>query len=1847
LKRVLKNPDAGIHIYPPQTQRLSSTNKAQNHSSTYMRIIFFLFTLLFQIHLLSQTLHLSLGECDPDCIVRNVNVITGELLLSETDSTVHGPVEIDIHRSYRSQEGWNYFPHTLFLLGGGNEQEKDCSEMHYKAFSGEKSGSILTYLGSISKGSDGELRCSDNGLVNCTGEEISGRTNLANNRALYRAKDETIEIITGNGTRRIYVKGQQIETPLYFNVLDGPVFKKLSSLLQNPIIFFLQREICPNGNKILYSYDASGRLKNISGRSCDERTVFWTVAIDYEAESTVLISTSGDKKIQYLFDTEKPASPLLTAVQTQAGTTRYAYESGLLIRKNFPDQTVEEVSYFDDEEAKGRVQSLSSAKEYFYFLYNLSSENPSTTAIDQQKNTTTYRYANKRLRSIDTFTSSSSFVHGKRKFFGTGSLSSFLVSEAIEDRNHQIVSCTTYQYDTNGNVEEERVYGDLVGKQIPLINLQANGIPEPDAAIPCHAKKRTYSRDGFNLLLSQGDTKKGKIRYEYKPGTNLMTAQYVYDDGSIKKRTFFEYDTYGSLIRQTCDDSSSDYRHSQSFSEQQIAETTASAVYPFGLPIIVTEKYFDKAARKETVLKKTINTYTTSGLLVSTEVEGATGERKLLCASRYDNQDRLIQQTDAKGIIRSYTYGANGLLETEERGNVIFRYSYDQNKNLIKKEEIYPNGIRFEEVSEYDCFGNMIFSTDIFGNATSSEYDSFNRLIKTISPKVYDKQSGMVHPQWVYTYDLFNRIASIQDPKGQITRFFYTIRGNRSRIEYPDGSKDQFSYDVEGSLHREATRDGIIRIYLYDFLGRTTKIERFEQSEKGPGELLGERAYIYSLFHLTLERDERGYVITHSYDYAGRLVMSEGTSGWKKREKRPKAVFEYDSFGRIFKTKEWIGDKENEYRTTLVAYDSYDRVITSTVEDADGVVILQKKYSYNENGDLLETSSQGHVDEIIEYNDLHEPVKRIDEANNEWRFTYEYAQTDEWGQRVYSRSVINPLGTQKTYLYDPRGALTSVFSKDSNGKVIEKSSFFYDLLMNTSEEIHTCYTEEGIEQEQRISRSHDSMGRLLTIEKHNEQASTATTFVYDQRGRISKRYESGLQSPIQYSYRNDLYGSHVRVMYPINRTVTEASKNQNDFPFYDFTFDPEGLVTDIFSSESVQIQREYGFLKQVLQEHISLHGRTCSNTPIKTKCYIDRCTDALGRTTEIQLPDQSSILYTYKGSFLKEVSRLSSEGAIQYVHTYDEYDQHGNVSKETLIGDLGKRTTESDACSRKMGVTTQFYKEHISANGFDPLGNIVSSLKENPIQSVLCTYTYDSLSRLISEEGFFNHTYSCDSLGNQRKFDRDEYTFNGFNQLTSGPCLTCTYDKGGCLSLKTTSDGSVSFTYDTLHHLTKIKSGSQEVNYVYDGLGRKILQKQSSNSQTSVFLYLGDEEIGLATTEGKLLQLKVPGLENCIAFELGDVVVSPIYDMQDNVVCIVDPKTKAVKETYEYSAFGEERIYDEHGNEIDRSFLDNPWRFFGKRKEKISGLIFFGVRDYDPQTRRWTAPDPLGAIDSPNLYLYALGNPINYRDDFGFSSRGFYATYKNFQAYLESDRRDNRDRGGDLGAIEHRTSPDYPRTGSVVKIYSLKYTQEKVIEKLKHDPAFSQKVIAHINGIDTTEETVYMRANRMIRNSNEKIDAVMIVYNKTEGLFKDLLKANKDIHHVGSHNFREIKQALMEFFENFRGTSVKIAFHCHSHGAAIMDNLMRTPEFSKATENGYKQFLGPIFTYGGATLIQSATNFIARFDFVPLLNTENKQIMNNHPECIHYLDFRFQSPWTAHGFDSPSYQEAFQIAINM
>nr|WP_255612555.1 RHS repeat-associated core domain-containing protein [Alcanivorax sp. 1008] len=77
--------------------------------------------------------------------------------------------------------------------------------------------------------------------------------------------------------------------------------------------------------------------------------------------------------------------------------------------------------------------------------------------------------------------------------------------------------------------------------------------------------------------------------------------------------------------------------------------------------------------------------------------------------------------------------------------------------------------------------------------------------------------------------------------------------------------------------------------------------------------------------------------------------------------------------------------------------------------------------------------------------------------------------------------------------------------------------------------------------------------------------------------------------------------------------------------------------------------------------------------------------------------------------------------------------------------------------------------------------------------------------------------------------------------------------------------------------------------------------------------------------------------------------------------------------------------YDSYGNTLNDSnpSFVIPFGFAGGLQDRDTGLIRFGFRDYDPSVGRWTARDPIGLGDGPNIYAYVRNDPVRFVDPTG------------------------------------------------------------------------------------------------------------------------------------------------------------------------------------------------------------------------------------------------------------------------
>ena len=103
--------------------------------------------------------------------------------------------------------------------------------------------------------------------------------------------------------------------------------------------------------------------------------------------------------------------------------------------------------------------------------------------------------------------------------------------------------------------------------------------------------------------------------------------------------------------------------------------------------------------------------------------------------------------------------------------------------------------------------------------------------------------------------------------------------------------------------------------------------------------------------------------------------------------------------------------------------------------------------------------------------------------------------------------------------------------------------------------------------------------------------------------------------------------------------------------------------------------------------------------------------------------------------------------------------------------------------------------------------------------------------------------------------------------------------------------------------------------------------------------------------------------------------------------------------------------YDSFGNILDETnpLFAVPFGFAGGLHDRDTGLVRFGHRDYNPETGRWTAKDPiLFAGGDTDLYGYCVNDPVNFVDLKGLSESDVWKIHKIFRETVDKWTREGK-----------------------------------------------------------------------------------------------------------------------------------------------------------------------------------------------------------------------------------------------
>ncbi len=617
--------------------------------------------------------------------------------------------------------------------------------------------------------------------------------------------------------------------------------------------------------------------------------------------------------------------------------------------------------------------------------------------------------------------------------------------------------------------------------------------------------------------------------------------------------------------------------------------------------------------------------------------------------------------------------------------------------------------------------------------------------------------------------------------------------------------------------------------------------------------------------------------------------------------------------------------------------------------------------------------------------------------------------------------------------------------------------------------------------------------------------------------------------------------------------------------------------------------------------------------------------DRLGRIESLTLPDRSKIFYEYDASNLRSISR--ENGSETFTQTYS-YDLSGRPSVVTLPQENGTISYRYDHALRLKSVQSTFFSQVIPEDGYDQNNNIVAIDQTDPVGASSSNYSYDSLNQLISEEGIAKHSYDYDSRHNRIKKDETTYENDILSQLVSQGSTFYGYDSNGNRRSVKRPHQNIDCEYDAMDRLISVTKGECQTKYTYDAFNRRMSKAvfaleggQWKKSFEERYLYSSETEIGSVSPEGKICELMLAAGSRPAMLEIDSVVYLPIQDHRGNIVTLLDAKRHQVMETYRYSAFGEEEIFDAQGVKKEKGDALSPWRFSGKRVDAETGWVFFGRRYYDPEVGRWTTTDPLWFEDGPNLYAYVQNNPIIFVDPNGLK-------------HCAVDCGNSQQK--------HRSFSHYEKIANVFRVLSGPFGMFANFRESRSstyciEGTKSRKIaIVFVNGIWNSKKDS-MESAKLVSDMAGGCH-VRGLYNCSFGLL-DLVECLLGLKRIDTDPVQKLLDLWEEEFAKLDkdGIILQIA---HSQGCIIVRNALEKldPELRKRI-----RFIAVCpGAYTSPDICGAVSHLVSNWDFVPLFDSTGREICR---DTIVFLKSDSTASWFDHAFSSKTYEQEMRNEI--
>jgi RHS repeat-associated protein len=382
----------------------------------------------------------------------------------------------------------------------------------------------------------------------------------------------------------------------------------------------------------------------------------------------------------------------------------------------------------------------------------------------------------------------------------------------------------------------------------------------------------------------------------------------------------------------------------------------------------------------------------------------------------------------------------------------------------------------------------------------------------------------------------------------------------------------------------------------------------------------------------------------------------------------------------------------------------------------------------------------------------------------------------------------------------------------------------------------------------------------------------------------------------------------------------------------------------------------------------------------------------------------------------------------------------------------------------------------------DNAGRVTQHTETVAGQASTSAYSYDTAGRLTSvvKDGV-STTSTYDLNGNRLSHNGAAATYDDQDRLLTRGIYTYSYTANGELKTRTGNSQTTAYTYDVLGNLRTVTlPDGTIIEYIIDGRNRRIGKKVNS-AVVQGLLYEGNlrpvaELDGSNAVVSRFVYATHVNVPDYVI--KGGATYRILTDQLGSPRLVVNTATGQIAQRMDYDAFG---------NVLqDTSPGFQPFGYAGGLYDRDTKLIRFGARDYDPDTGRWSAKDPiLFAGGDTNLYGYVGNDPMNQSDPYGFEGMSYWEIFK-------------------LGLRE--SWPIYKGVTKVTKVVGMVENAKKVscdIENLKKDYSEKKRIE---EGIRHLTDPSYDSMALLDRIPNQQMNAVGHAGDLAEDLYKAQLE---------------------------------------------------------------------------------------------------------------------------------------------